>query len=271
MQFLMLAIWPYAAGGRRARHGRREWWSVAADAARAPLREAAGDPARRRKSGWRWRCVLRRQRRRLAAGARRADGVLPALAVAVGGGRRGYGRCAGADPRRRSGSSRRCRGARRRRAHHRRRARAAGRAARRPRRSIRRACSRDLDPRRSASDRRRSPVRAEQGGSAHPHRRHLAPPCRAAHALGIYHFGQIAAWTPREIAWVADYLALTDEIDPRGLGQPGSPAGRVERSRGGRPGSRGPPQPIRSMKSAIAVASRTARHRRMALARALRR
>ena len=32
------------------------------------------------------------------------------------------------------------------------------------------------------------------------------------YAIGIYHFSQIAAWTPQEIAWVADYLDLGDAI-----------------------------------------------------------
>jgi predicted flap endonuclease-1-like 5' DNA nuclease len=31
--------------------------------------------------------------------------------------------------------------------------------------------------------------------------------------LGIYHFGQIAAWTPAEIRWVATYLAFPDRIE----------------------------------------------------------
>lgn len=33
------------------------------------------------------------------------------------------------------------------------------------------------------------------------------------YAIGIYHFSQIAAWTPREAAWITDYLALGDELD----------------------------------------------------------
>ncbi len=32
-------------------------------------------------------------------------------------------------------------------------------------------------------------------------------------ALGIYHFGQIAAWTPAEMRWVAQQLAFPDRID----------------------------------------------------------
>ena len=32
-------------------------------------------------------------------------------------------------------------------------------------------------------------------------------------AIGIYHFGQIAAWTPAEMRWVAQQLAFPDRID----------------------------------------------------------
>ena len=35
----------------------------------------------------------------------------------------------------------------------------------------------------------------------------------ASIALGIYHFGQIAAWTPAEIRWVAQQLAFPDRIE----------------------------------------------------------
>jgi predicted flap endonuclease-1-like 5' DNA nuclease len=31
--------------------------------------------------------------------------------------------------------------------------------------------------------------------------------------LGIFHFGQIAAWTPAEVSWVANYLAFPDRIE----------------------------------------------------------
>ncbi|HWJ76323.1 MAG TPA: hypothetical protein VNX29_24425 [Kaistia sp.] len=33
------------------------------------------------------------------------------------------------------------------------------------------------------------------------------------YAIGVYHFSQIAAWTPQEIAWVSGYLNLGDAID----------------------------------------------------------
>jgi predicted flap endonuclease-1-like 5' DNA nuclease len=32
-------------------------------------------------------------------------------------------------------------------------------------------------------------------------------------SLGIFHFGQIAAWTPGEVRWMADYLAFPERID----------------------------------------------------------
>ncbi|MFY9290399.1 MAG: NADH-quinone oxidoreductase subunit NuoE, partial [Methylorubrum rhodinum] len=32
-------------------------------------------------------------------------------------------------------------------------------------------------------------------------------------ALGIWHYDQIAAWTPREVAWVGAYLAFPGRID----------------------------------------------------------
>jgi NADH-quinone oxidoreductase subunit E len=32
------------------------------------------------------------------------------------------------------------------------------------------------------------------------------------HGLGIWTFGQIAAWTPQEIAWVDDYLSFKGRI-----------------------------------------------------------
>jgi NADH-quinone oxidoreductase subunit E len=31
--------------------------------------------------------------------------------------------------------------------------------------------------------------------------------------LGIYHFGQIAAWTPAEARWVASHLAFPERIE----------------------------------------------------------
>lgn len=34
--------------------------------------------------------------------------------------------------------------------------------------------------------------------------------------LGIFHFGQIAAWTPAEVRWIADYLELVDRIERDG-------------------------------------------------------
>ncbi|SHG06380.1 Predicted 5' DNA nuclease, flap endonuclease-1-like, helix-3-turn-helix (H3TH) domain [Kaistia soli DSM 19436] len=33
------------------------------------------------------------------------------------------------------------------------------------------------------------------------------------YAIGVYHFSQIAAWTPQEIAWVSGYLNLGETID----------------------------------------------------------
>ncbi len=36
---------------------------------------------------------------------------------------------------------------------------------------------------------------------------------RRLNALGIYHFGQIAAWTPAEMRWVAQRLAFPDRIE----------------------------------------------------------
>lgn len=33
------------------------------------------------------------------------------------------------------------------------------------------------------------------------------------HALGIFHFRQIAAWTPEEVAWVGSYLAFPGRIE----------------------------------------------------------
>ena len=32
-------------------------------------------------------------------------------------------------------------------------------------------------------------------------------------SLGIYHFGQIAAWTPAEARWVASHLAFPERIE----------------------------------------------------------
>jgi nucleotidyltransferase/DNA polymerase involved in DNA repair len=31
--------------------------------------------------------------------------------------------------------------------------------------------------------------------------------------LGIYHFGQIAAWTPGEVRWIGQYLAFPERIE----------------------------------------------------------
>ena len=36
------------------------------------------------------------------------------------------------------------------------------------------------------------------------------------HALGIYHFDQIAAWSRDEVAWVGTYLAFPGRIDREG-------------------------------------------------------
>ena len=33
------------------------------------------------------------------------------------------------------------------------------------------------------------------------------------HALGIFHFDQIAAWTPENVAWAGSYLAFPGRID----------------------------------------------------------
>lgn len=30
------------------------------------------------------------------------------------------------------------------------------------------------------------------------------------HGIGVYHFGQIAAWTPQELAWVGEHLEIGD-------------------------------------------------------------
>ncbi len=35
---------------------------------------------------------------------------------------------------------------------------------------------------------------------------------KALHNLGFFHFGQIAAWTPEEIAWVDDHLKFNGRI-----------------------------------------------------------
>src|SRR5690606_6572015 len=35
---------------------------------------------------------------------------------------------------------------------------------------------------------------------------------RLLNELGIFHFGQIAAWTPGEVAWIGQYLAFPDRI-----------------------------------------------------------
>jgi hypothetical protein len=32
-------------------------------------------------------------------------------------------------------------------------------------------------------------------------------------SLGIYHFGQIAAWTPAEMRWIGQYLAFPERIE----------------------------------------------------------
>ena len=32
-------------------------------------------------------------------------------------------------------------------------------------------------------------------------------------SLGIFHFGQIAAWTPGEVRWVGAYLAFPERIE----------------------------------------------------------
>ncbi len=32
-------------------------------------------------------------------------------------------------------------------------------------------------------------------------------------SLGIYHFGQIAAWTPGEVRWIGEYLAFPERIE----------------------------------------------------------
>jgi hypothetical protein len=32
-------------------------------------------------------------------------------------------------------------------------------------------------------------------------------------SLGIYHFGQIAAWTPAEVRWIGQYLAFPERIE----------------------------------------------------------
>lgn len=43
---------------------------------------------------------------------------------------------------------------------------------------------------------------------------------RRLHALGIFHFRQIAAWTPEEVAWVGSYLAFPGRIEREGwIGQ----------------------------------------------------
>jgi hypothetical protein len=36
------------------------------------------------------------------------------------------------------------------------------------------------------------------------------------HALGIWHFEQIAAWTPRNVEWVSSYLAFPGRIEREG-------------------------------------------------------
>jgi hypothetical protein len=35
---------------------------------------------------------------------------------------------------------------------------------------------------------------------------------RLLNELGVFHFGQIAAWTPAEIEWIGDYLAFPERI-----------------------------------------------------------
>ncbi len=54
------------------------------------------------------------------------------------------------------------------------------------------------------------------------------------YAVGIYHFGQIAAWTPQEAAWVATYLDLGDTIRDEDW------IGRAARLAAVEPGSRRP-------------------------------
>ena len=36
------------------------------------------------------------------------------------------------------------------------------------------------------------------------------------HALGIWHFAQIAAWTPEEVSWIGSYLAFPGRIEREG-------------------------------------------------------
>ena len=43
------------------------------------------------------------------------------------------------------------------------------------------------------------------------------------HRLGFFHFDQIAAWTPEEVAWVDENLeGFHGRVDPRGLGRAGA-------------------------------------------------
>ena len=58
-----------------------------------------------------------------------------------------------------------------------------------------------------------------QAGEASPYQRYsaLAKRIYAAegrlHALGIWHFSQIAAWTPDNVHWVGSYLSFPGRID----------------------------------------------------------
>ncbi len=54
------------------------------------------------------------------------------------------------------------------------------------------------------------------------------------YAIGIYHFGQIAAWTPQEAAWISSYLDLGDTIRDEDW------IGRAARLAAAEPGGRRP-------------------------------
>ena len=46
------------------------------------------------------------------------------------------------------------------------------------------------------------------------------------HELGYFHFDQIAAWTPEEVAWVDENLeGFKGRVDARGVGRAGPRAG----------------------------------------------
>ena len=99
----------------------------------------------------------------------------------------------------------------------------------------------------AAADRRERDQRSGAGGGRAPPEGHRGAPRGAAaddlklikgvgpalegllHRLGFFHFSQIAAWTPAEVAWIDGTSRVSTAAYPRRLGRPGAAARRGRR------------------------------------------